>query len=140
MGFTHHGLMNKLWHGIASPNLATHSTSVLAGWPGSVFLGLALFFAYMINGRDLGTYDTISASLLPLYILRGDGIYFDNEHLGQRGIELADPRLLDDLAWSRRDAVSDRAGPRRRALLCAAGRLAGSISSGVGPRSPGGTR
>ena len=87
-------LMNKLWHGIDSPNLATHSTSVLAGWPGSVFLGLALFFAYMINGRDLGTYDTISASLLPLYILRGDGIYFDNEHLGQVGLNKPIPDFL----------------------------------------------
>jgi hypothetical protein len=47
-----------------------------------LFLGLGLFFAYTINGRDLGSYDTISTTLLPLSILRGDGIYLDNKLLG----------------------------------------------------------
>jgi hypothetical protein len=52
------------------------------GWLGSLCLGLALTIVYMINGRDLGSYDTISTTLLPLCILRGDGIYFDNGRLG----------------------------------------------------------
>ena len=29
-----------------------------SGWLGSLFLGLALFLVYLINGRELGTEDT----------------------------------------------------------------------------------
>lgn len=74
--------MNKVSYDIASKQPGLQTTPWGSGWLGSLFLGLALFLAYMINDRDLGTDDTISASLLPLYILRGDGIYFDNKHLG----------------------------------------------------------
>src|SRR6478735_7926318 len=47
------------------------------GWPGSTLLGLALFAVYLSNGREIGTYDTIPASLLPLTILRGEGLHLD---------------------------------------------------------------
>ena len=74
--------MNKVSHDSASEQPGLKATSWLSGWVFSLFLGMTLFFAYMINGRELGSYDTISATLLPLCILRGDGIYFDNKHLG----------------------------------------------------------
>ena len=53
-----------------------------SGWLGSLFLGMALVFVYLINGRELGTYDTISASTLPLNILRGEGVYLDSRRMG----------------------------------------------------------
>jgi hypothetical protein len=56
------------------------------GWFGSLILALALLFIYMINGRELGSEDTYSASLLPLNILRGDGIYLNNERLGNEDL------------------------------------------------------
>ena len=74
--------MNKVSHDNASKQPGLQATPRGSGWLGSLFLGLALVFVYMINGRELGTYDTISASLLPLCILRGDGIYFDIKLLG----------------------------------------------------------
>jgi hypothetical protein len=74
--------MNKLSHDTDSEQPELRTTPWGSGWLGSLCLGLALVFVYMINGQDLGTDDTISASVLPLYILRGDGIYFDNGHLG----------------------------------------------------------
>jgi len=74
--------MNKVSHGIASEQPGLKVAPQGSGWLGSQFLGVALVCAYMINGRDLGSYDTISATVLPLNILRGDGIYFDNSHLG----------------------------------------------------------
>jgi hypothetical protein len=74
--------MNKVSHVIASGQCGLQARPWGSGWLGSLLLGVGLFVAYSINGRDLGSYDTISATLLPLYILRGDGIYFDNSHLG----------------------------------------------------------
>jgi hypothetical protein len=75
-------MMNKVSHDIASEQPGFQATPRSTGWLGSLLLGLALAFVYMINGRDLGTDDTISASVLPLFILHGDGIYFDNSYLG----------------------------------------------------------
>jgi hypothetical protein len=75
--------MRILTHYNTSEQPRLKATAGGSGWLGSLFLGLALVFVYMINGRDLGTDDTISASMLPLFILRGDGIYFDNDHLGK---------------------------------------------------------
>jgi hypothetical protein len=75
--------MNKPSHGIASEQAGLQATPWGSGWLGSLCLGLALVFVYLVNGRELGTFDTMPASMLPLYILRGDGIYFDNERLGK---------------------------------------------------------
>jgi hypothetical protein len=47
------------------------------GWASSTLMGLALFAVYLSNGREIGTYDTIPASLLPLTILRGEGLHLD---------------------------------------------------------------
>src|SRR4051812_46409673 len=47
------------------------------GWRGAGLLGLGLFAVYLANGREIGTYDTIPASLLPLTILRGEGPHLD---------------------------------------------------------------
>ena len=77
-----HALMNKATHGIASEQSGLRTTPARSGWLVSLLLGLALVFTYMVNGRDLGTFDTISASLLPLTILRGGGVYFDSTALG----------------------------------------------------------
>lgn len=74
--------MNKVSHDTASEQPGLRATPWGSGWLGSLCLGIALVFVYMINGRELGTYDTISASLLPLHILRGDGIYLDSRRLG----------------------------------------------------------
>lgn len=74
--------MTKMPHVIASEQPGLKATPQGSGWLGSLCLGLALVFIYVINGRDLGTYDTISTSLLPLFIVRGEGIYFDNKLMG----------------------------------------------------------
>jgi hypothetical protein len=65
-----------------------------SGWPGSLLLGLVLVVVYLMNGRELGTDDTASASLLPLCILRGDGIYFDNRILGNVRLDRELPPFL----------------------------------------------
>jgi hypothetical protein len=86
--------MNKVSQGIASAQSGSPARGRSSGWLASLFLGLALVFVYLINGRDLGTHDTISAALLPLYILRGDGIYFDNSYLGNVRSNLPMPDFL----------------------------------------------
>jgi hypothetical protein len=89
--------MNKMPHVIASEQAGPKPTRPRTGWFGSLFLGLALVFIYMINGRDLGTYDTIANSMLPFFILRGGGIYFDNEVMGHMR---SNARLPDHLTIS----------------------------------------
>ncbi len=74
--------MTKMSRVIASEQPGLKATPQGSGWLGSLCLGLALVFIYMINGRELGTYDTISTSLLPLFIVRGEGINFDNKLMG----------------------------------------------------------
>ena len=44
------------------------------GWCHSLILGLGLLFAYTANGREMGTDDTEATTMLPLSLLRGDGI------------------------------------------------------------------
>jgi hypothetical protein len=41
---------------------------------------LVLALIYLANGRDIGTDDTYSATLLPLNILRGEGVYLGNRY------------------------------------------------------------
>lgn len=45
----------------------------LSGW----LLGALLLAVYLANGREIGSYDTIPTTLLPLSILRGEGPYLD---------------------------------------------------------------
>ncbi len=59
----------------------THRSS----WLGSSALGIMLLSIYLCNGRDIGSDDTFSATLLPLNILRGEGVYLDNPRLGDIG-------------------------------------------------------
>jgi hypothetical protein len=54
------------------------------GWGRSALLGLVLAAFYLMNGREVGTYDTAPGSLIPLAIVRGDGIY----------LERFEPRLM----------------------------------------------
>src|SRR5262245_43130185 len=75
--------MNKATQGLASEPAGLRATPWGSSWLGSLSLGLALAFIYVVNGRDLGTFDTLSSALLPLSILRGDGIYLDNGRLGE---------------------------------------------------------
>ena len=86
--------MNKASHGIAVEQAGLQARPSGSGWLGSLSLGLVLVVVYLVNGRDLGTHDTLSAALLPLYILRGEGIYFDNEHLGEWDPNLPLPDYL----------------------------------------------
>lgn len=58
-----------------------------AAWLSSLVLGVALLAVYLANGRELGSDDTFSASLIPFNILRGHGIYFEAIH---NRIEAAD--------------------------------------------------
>src|SRR5271156_4768774 len=51
-----------------------------SGWLTALVLLVFLFFVYLSNGREIGTDDTWSATLLPLYILRGEGIYLEDRN------------------------------------------------------------
>ncbi len=78
--------MNEASHGITSQKPALTPAPQGSGWLGSLFLGLSLVFVYLINGRELGTDDTFGASLLPLNILRGEGVYLENRRPGDVGL------------------------------------------------------
>lgn len=56
-------------------------------WGTSVLLGVALFVVYCANGREIGAGDTIPATLLPVAILRGDGLAL-NRFAGLWGSDL----------------------------------------------------
>jgi hypothetical protein len=47
------------------------------GWPASMALGVVVAAAFLANGREIGAFDTIPATLLPLSIVRGDGLHLD---------------------------------------------------------------
>ena len=47
------------------------------GWWGSALLALLLVAAYSANGRVISSEDTVATSMLPLTILRGEGVYLD---------------------------------------------------------------
>lgn len=49
----------------------------LSGWTASWILGIGIAMVYLANGREVGAYDTIPSTLLPLAILRGDGLHLD---------------------------------------------------------------
>jgi hypothetical protein len=49
----------------------------LRGWPSSIILGIVIALAYLANGREIGAFDTIPTTLLPLAIIRGDGLRLD---------------------------------------------------------------
>jgi hypothetical protein len=87
-------LMNEVSRGTAPEPPQRQATPRGSGWLGSLLLGLALVFVYLMNGRDMGTYDTISTTLLPLRILRGHGIYLDDKPLGMRRSNLAHPEFV----------------------------------------------
>jgi hypothetical protein len=46
-------------------------------WAAATALGMALFVVYAINGREIGAGDCVPAELLPVAILRGDGLTLD---------------------------------------------------------------
>jgi hypothetical protein len=47
------------------------------GWPASLVLGIAVALVYLANGREIGAFDTVPTTLLPLSIVRGDGLRLD---------------------------------------------------------------
>jgi hypothetical protein len=47
------------------------------GWWTTLILGPCLFLVYFANGRQLGTDDTVAATLLPMSLARGDGLNLD---------------------------------------------------------------
>ena len=117
------------------PEARTDAGTQGSGWLGSLFLGLSLVFVYLINGRELGTDDTFAASLLPLNILRGEGVYLENRRPGDVGLYGPIPFSMGDLTWAHRDDVSARARLGRPAPGRPTGRRAGFLSSRLGPRS-----
>src|SRR5437764_910402 len=56
------------------PGLGSGKSS---GWPTSLILGIGVACVYLANGREIGAYDTTPTTLLPLAILRGDGLHLD---------------------------------------------------------------
>ena len=46
-------------------------------WPFSLILGTGIALVYLANGREIGAFDTIPTMLLPLAIVRGDGLHLD---------------------------------------------------------------
>jgi hypothetical protein len=49
----------------------------LGAWPASLVVGLVITVIYLSNGREIGAFDTVPTTLLPLSVLRGDGIHLD---------------------------------------------------------------
>jgi hypothetical protein len=47
------------------------------GWWTSLAVGVALLLIYLSNHRDLGTNDTVATTLLPVALVRGDGLVLD---------------------------------------------------------------
>jgi hypothetical protein len=47
------------------------------GWRTSALLFAGVLLAYLVNGRHIGTVDTIGSQLLPIAIVRGDGPVLD---------------------------------------------------------------
>ena len=85
--------MNTASHGIDSEKPRVHATPSGPGWLGSLVLGAFLLFVYLINGRNLGSMDTLPATLLPHNLLRGEGIFLENRyHL--KGMLESDLRLV----------------------------------------------
>jgi hypothetical protein len=79
--------MNDAEQDVKSVSPKASSRAWSRGWLASACLGACLVFIYLINGRDLGSDDAFSASLLPLYILRGEGVYLENRIPGDRGLK-----------------------------------------------------
>src|SRR4051812_41227539 len=46
-------------------------------WATAAALWVGLFGVYASNGREIGASDTIPSVLLPISILRGDGVHLD---------------------------------------------------------------
>jgi hypothetical protein len=57
---------------VADPDAAARSRP--KEWSTSLILGLGLLLVYTANSQDLGTDDTVATTLLPLSIIRGDGV------------------------------------------------------------------
>jgi hypothetical protein len=61
----------------ASPADAGGDRTHSGGWRISIALGVASFLVYLANGREIGSFDTTGNTLLPLAIVRGDGLALD---------------------------------------------------------------
>jgi hypothetical protein len=87
---------------VKAPAPAVASWS-LAGWPLSLSIGLIAALLYLANGREIGAFDTIPTTMLPLTILRGEGL-----HLDRFGPILRGPsgRLPVFVTWSRGRIIS----------------------------------
>jgi hypothetical protein len=94
--------MNASSQFICSDDQRVQAAPPRPGWPASAVLGALLLFVYLINGRDLGCDDTFSATLLPLNILRGEGIYLENKY-HPKGMKPSEIPYI--WIWSRRHVV-----------------------------------
>src|SRR4051794_8043034 len=61
----------------ASESASRPSSPRRGGWLGSLALGVGLLLVYSANDRDLGTTDTVATTMVPLTLLRGEGIYLE---------------------------------------------------------------
>jgi hypothetical protein len=59
------------------PESGGRSVFRASGWLSLLLIFVGLALVYLANGQEIGTYDTIGTALLPLTILRGDGVYLD---------------------------------------------------------------
>jgi hypothetical protein len=94
--------MNASLQGIRSDDRRVQTAPPRPGWLASVVLGALLLFVYLINGRELGTDDTFSATLLPLNILRGEGIYLERKYYPK---DMKPSEIPYTWIWSRRHLV-----------------------------------
>ncbi len=63
---------------ISQPGPADHAAVRFRDrWPASVVLGIGVALVYLANGREIGAFDTTPTILLPLAIVRGDGLHLD---------------------------------------------------------------
>ena len=94
--------MNASSQVVCSDDQRVQAAPPRPGWLASVVLGALLLFVYLINGRELGNDDTFSATLLPLNILRGEGIYLENKY-HPKGMKPSEIPYI--WIWSRRHVV-----------------------------------
>ena len=63
---------------IASPDRqSTPGAARPRRWPATLILGTVVALVYLANGREIGAFDTTPTTLVPLAIMRGDGLYLD---------------------------------------------------------------
>jgi hypothetical protein len=74
------------------------------GWGTSLLLGPFLAAVYLANGRDPGTFDTVATTMLPITLIRGEGVFLDR--FEPVLVKLRDRKIPPYVTWSRQHLVS----------------------------------